>query len=101
MSVGYKITSSRAQRGICTFGWAILATACASAGPKTQPQTSVRLDPPVSAPSSAPSAPVSAGMLPSLPVSSAGSISDGGGRRIQALDATGQELPGVIRALAV
>lgn len=94
--------SSRAQREICTLVWAIFATACASAGPKTQPQTSVRLDPPVSAPSSAPAgAPTSAGMLPSLPMSSAGSISDGGGRRIQALDATGQELPGVIRALAV
>ena len=109
MSVGYKnvssrvlFTSPRAQRGICTLVGALLATACASAGPATQPQTSVRLDPPVSAPSSAPAgAPASAGMLPSLPMSSAGSISDGGGRRIQALDATGQELPGVIRALAV
>ena len=109
MSVGYdklssraQLASSRAQRGICTLVWALFATSCASAGPKTQPQTSVRLDPPVSAPSSAPTAaPASAGMLPSLPMSSSGSISDGGGRRIQALDATGQELPGVIRALAV
>lgn len=40
-------------------------------------------------------------MLPALPMSSSGTISDGGGRRIQALDANGQELSGVIRALAV
>ena len=99
MSVGYR---NRIAHVAASLIGAILATACASAGPKTQPQTSVRLDPPVSSPSQAPAgAPTSSGMLPALPMSSAGSISDGGGRRIQALDASGQELPGVIRALAV
>ena len=95
MSVDYKTV-----RGFASLAGALLATACASATPKTQPQTSVRLEPPPqqAAPTSAPQ---SAGMLPALPMSSSGTISDGGGRRIQALDANGQELAGVIRALAV
>ena len=95
--------SSRAKRGICiclALAGALLATACASAAPKTQPQTSVRLDPPAAQPTSAPR-PASTAPLPALPMSSTGTISDGGGRRIQALDANGQELSGVIRALAV
>jgi MSHA biogenesis protein MshL len=94
--------SRRSEFGRTTLALvgALLATACASAGaPKTQPQTSVRLEPP---PQSAPTArPVSNAPLPALPMSSTGTISDGGGRRIQALDANGQELSGVIRALAV
>ena len=95
MSVDYRVV-----RAAASLAGAFLATACASAPPSTQPQTSVRLEPPP-AQSTSTASPTSAGMLPALPMSSTGTISDGGGRRIQALDANGQELPGVIRALAM
>ena len=87
-------------RNFVALAGAFFATACASAAPKTQPQTSVRLEPPPSNPAPA-ARPVTNAPLPALPMSSTGTISDGGGRRIQALDANGQELSGVIRALAV
>jgi MSHA biogenesis protein MshL len=100
MSVTMSFRSQRAARISLAFAWALFATACASAAPTTQPQTSVRLEAPPQ--QTAPvSKPASNAPLPALPMSSTGTISDGGGRRIQALDANGQELSGVIRALAV
>ena len=104
MSFRSQRLSSRAQRGICTslaLAGALFATACASAAPTTQPQTSVRLEAPPQQQAAPVSKPASNAPLPALPMSSTGTISDGGGRRIQALDASGQELSGVIRALAV
>jgi MSHA biogenesis protein MshL len=100
MSVTMSFRSQRAARISLAFAGALFATACASAAPTTQPQTSVRLEAPPQ--QTAPvSKPASNAPLPALPMSSTGTISDGGGRRIQALDANGQELSGVIRALAV
>jgi MSHA biogenesis protein MshL len=97
MSVGYR------QRGvgIAQLGWALFATACASAPAAAPPTTSVRLEAPAASSASAAGAPnVAPTPLPALPTS-AGTISDGGHEpRIQNLDVNGQELGTVVRALA-
>src|SRR5215210_7101979 len=104
MSVDYEMmqrgTEERRRGRRSEFGWrlhrkpictstallgALLATACAgNSAPRTQPQTSVRLEAPAQSTSTA--HPVSTAPLPALPMSSTGTISDGGGRRIQSLD---------------
>ena len=96
MSVG---SGQRAGPLAAQVAWALLLTACASA-PAAAPSTSVRLEPApaASAPANTPSTSASA-PLPNLPMSS-GTISDGGGPRIQNLDVNGQELGTVVRALA-
>ena len=96
MSVGYR------QRGvgIAQLGWALFATACASAPAAAPPTTSVRLEAPAASSTPAGSQNVAPTPLPALPTP-AGTISDGGhGPRIQNLDVNGQELGTVVRALA-
>jgi MSHA biogenesis protein MshL len=99
MSVGY---ANKAHRAFAQIVWALLATSCTTS-PAAAPQTSVRLEP---TPASASNPQADRGSngrtpapLPALPTSS-GTISDGGGPRIQALDADGLELGVVVRALA-
>ena len=104
MSVGYV---NKGRRVFAQIGWALLVASCTST-PAAAPRTSVRLDP---TPASAPASSDRSGTggtsgtakapapLPALPTSS-GTISDGGGPRIQALDADGLELGVVVRALA-
>lgn len=97
MSVGYVKNGPRAFAQIV---WALLVTSCTST-PAAAPQTSVRLEPTpaASSPQADRGSAKASAPLPTLPTSG-GTISDGGGPRIQALDADGLELGVVVRALA-